>query len=382
TALAEDYFFVQRGLLANLDEQDMQGTYWQSYLCKRIVESENKFSLMAELGQKKENLQKMTCRELFLLKRLFALDWQKMSAYMNDGGTCLANMSEENFGKRKALGALLSTANSEEENKASAMALYEYYLGNGCGIFEKYEAFAWEDRLVGIGHYEDVTFEKLVGYEMQKKQLIENTKFLLQGSKANNVLLYGDRGTGKSSSVKALLNMFKHEKLKMVSINKNHIKYIDKIMEEIEGRGCKFIVFVDDLTFEEDDVEYKYFKSAIEGGIEGISGNTLIYVTSNRRNIIRETWKERSDQLGDIHQGDGIQERMSLSERFGLALTFSSPGRLEYLEIVKELARQEDLQIEPDLLEAEALKWEVRHNGRSGRTARQFINYLKNMSTL
>lgn len=380
--LEEDYYFVQRGLLGNMDEQDMQGTYWQSYICKLIAENENQFSLAAELGEKKENLCNVAHGEMAILKGLFSLDWKKMSEFMKVEDTCLANMTEFSFGKRKDIANLLTLANTKEGNVESVSKLYDYYQHNGCGIFEKYDAFVWEDRLVGVSHYDDLTFDKLVGYEIQKRQLIENTKFLLQGAKANNVLLYGDRGTGKSSSVKALLNQFKNEKLKIISINKNHIKHIEKIMDKIEGRGCKFIIFIDDLTFEEDDVEYKYFKSAIEGGIEGISKNTLIYVTSNRRNIIRETWKERSDQLGDIHQRDGIQERMSLSERFGLTLTFSSPDKQEYLHIVRELAKQEELDLDADLLEAEALKWEVRHNGRSGRTARQFINYLKNTFAL
>lgn len=381
-SLKEDYFFIQSSLLGAVDEMDMQGTYWQSYFCKLIAESENKFSMMAELGLYSENISTIACREIAIMKALFALDWHKMSVTMDDEKTCLANMHERPFGKRKAIEELLGTPNNEKENRTSVEALYAQYLKKGCGIYEKYEAFTWDGKLVGVSHYEDITFDKIIGYTHQKQQLIENTKFLIQGSKANNVLLYGDRGTGKSSSVKALLTMFKNEKLKIVSINKNHIKYIEKIIDEIEGRGCKFIVFIDDLTFEEDDVEYKYFKSAIEGGIEGLSGNTLIYVTSNRRNIIRETWKERSDQLGDIHQGDGIQERMSLSERFGLALTFSSPDKQAYLNIVRELAKQEALEIEADLLEAEALKWEVRHNGRSGRTARQFVNYLKSTRSL
>jgi predicted AAA+ superfamily ATPase len=229
--------------------------------------------------------------------------------------------------------------------------------------------------LVGVRNYDRITFEQLIGYERQKEALIENTEFFLKGYPANNVLLHGDRGTGKSSCVKALLNKFKGSKLKLISLNKNHVDQLYRIIESIAGRGCKFIIFIDDLSFEDTEIGYKHFKSVIEGGIEAQPGNVLIYVTSNRRNIVREVWKDRGAD-GEVHLNDGMQERLSLADRFGLSISFTAPDKESYLNIVKGLAAQERLDLDEDTLIEEALKWDVRQKGRSGRSARQFVNHI------
>lgn len=376
--MEDEYFRIQRELLWETEEEDMQGTYWQNYLCKLIAESENQFSMMAEQSLMDFKIKKLAEREFMVLKKLYHFDWNEISSNFQDKETCVCSMNASPIvtplrNKRRKIAKALQ----EEDDMRSVEILYDYYKKYGCGIYERYEAFVWDDGLVGIKNYDQITFDQLVGYEKQKEQLIENTEFFLEGNKANNVLLYGDRGTGKSSSVKALLNQLKDQKLKIVSINKNHVKDLYKIMESVTNRGCKFIIFIDDLSFEENEVEYKYFKSVIEGGIEGLPSNVLIYVTSNRRNIIRETWKDRSSEVGDVHHNDGIQERMSLADRFGLTITFTSPDKFAYIEIVKELAKQEELNIEEELLISEALTWELRHNGRSGRVAKQFIYHMK-----
>ena len=229
--------------------------------------------------------------------------------------------------------------------------------------------------LVGVTNYDKIAFEQLIGYERQKEILIENTEFFLKGYPANNALLHGDRGTGKSSCVKALLNRFKDSKLKLISLNKNHVEQLYRIIESIAGRGCKFIIFIDDLSFEDTEIGYKHFKSIIDGGIEAQPSNILIYVTSNRRNIIKETWKDRGEN-GEVHSNDGMQERLSLADRFGLSITFTSPDKESYLNIVKGIAAQENLKIDEDILIEEALRWDIRQKGRSGRAARQFVNYI------
>jgi predicted AAA+ superfamily ATPase len=189
------------------------------------------------------------------------------------------------------------------------------------------------------------------------------------------MLLYGDRGTGKSSSVKALLNMFASRKLRLVSVPKEEIAAIPAIMEALAARGLRFIIFIDDLSFEENETGYKSFKSALEGGIRPQPENVIVCVTSNRRNIIKEVWRDREGGE-DIHINDSLQEKRSLADRFGLTVVFSSPDKYEYLDIVKGIAEREGLNADIAELESEAMKWEIRQNGRSGRGARQFINWF------
>ncbi|WP_051280086.1 ATP-binding protein [Anaerovorax odorimutans] len=373
-----DYYSVQRDIFFAVEEKDIIGSYWQSYVCKLVAESENKFSILSEKFIKNINTEKLMERELTEIKKLYNLDWQTIINVFKDQQASIFFTEDTSLNKSGLLKRnQIKKALMINDNKQSLDLLYDYYSKWGCGIYEKYNAFVWDDKLVGVKNYDKITFDQLVGYEKQKEQLIENTKFFINEYRSNNVLLYGDRGTGKSSSVKALLNEFKDQKLKIISLNKNHIKDLYKIIELVANRGCKFIIFIDDLSFEETEVEYKYFKSVIEGGIEAQPDNVLIYVTSNRRNIIRETWKDRSNETGDVHHNDGIQERMSLADRFGLLITFISPDKKDYLEIVKKLAIQEGLRINETQLEDEALKWELRHNGRSGRIAKQFIYYMK-----
>jgi predicted AAA+ superfamily ATPase len=278
---------------------------------------------------------------------------------------------KDKYGHRDFVREALEAASDQK----TADQLSEYYASYGCGIFERYQAFLWDDMLVGITNYDKITFDQLIGYERQKETLIENTEFFLKGYPANNVLLHGDRGTGKSSCVKALLNHFENSRLKLISLNKNHVDQLYRIIETIAVRGCKFIIFIDDLSFEDTEIGYKHFKSVIDGGIEAQPRNVLIYVTSNRRHIIKETWKDRGDS-GEVHGNDGMQERLSLADRFGLSITFTSPDKETYLEIVKGIALQEHLKIDETILAEEALRWDVRQKGRSGREARQFINYI------
>lgn len=272
-------------------------------------------------------------------------------------------------------------AMESDSDQTTTEMLKDYYEEHGCGIFEKYKAFIWDERLVGVKNRDKVTFDQLVGYERQKAALIENTDFFLRGYSANNVLLHGDRGTGKSSCVKALLNKFHDSKLRMISLNKNQVDYLYRIIDIIADRGCKFIIYIDDLSFEDTETEYKQFKSVLEGGIEAQPSNVLIYVTSNRRNIIKETWKDRGEE-GEVHSGEGMQERLSLADRFGLTITFTSPDKENFLEIVKGIAEREKIEINENRLIEEALMWDVRQKGRSGRSARQFINYIHSKTML
>lgn len=371
-----EYFQIQRKLLEMTESPDIIGTYWQNHICRLIAESENRFSLMSEKGEPDENIRAIAVREMTELRKLYHLEWDRVSKLFHDGGQSVCGMRQ--LGGTKSVAGYrdrVRQALESETNESVTDHLKRYYNEYGCGLFERHQAFVWDDMLVGVRNYDKITFERLIGYEKQKEQLIENTEFFLKGYPANNVLLHGDRGTGKSSCVKALLNRFGDSKLKLISLNKNHVDQLYKIIESIAGRGCRFIIFIDDLSFEDTEIGYKHFKSVIDGGIEAQPSNVLIYVTSNRRHIIKETWKDRGDS-GEVHGNDGMQERLSLADRFGLSITFTAPDKEGFLQIVKGIAENEGLQLDVDTLIQEAIRWDVRQKGRSGRIARQFINHI------
>ena len=228
----------------------------------------------------------------------------------------------------------------------------------------------------------DMTLDDLVGYESQKQKLIENTEAFVSGRTANNVLLFGDAGTGKSTSVKAILNQYYSRGLRMIEVYKHEFKDLSHVISEIKNRNYRFIIYMDDLSFEEFEIEYKYLKAVIEGGLETKPENVLIYATSNRRHLIRETWSDRSDMSQDeLHRSDTMQEKLSLAARFGVTIGFYRPNQKEYFNIVTTLAKKyPQIKLSDEELRAEANKWELSHGGISGRTAEQFIHYLAGIS--
>ena len=219
----------------------------------------------------------------------------------------------------------------------------------------------------------------LVGYEIQKKKLVDNTKAFVEGKKANNVLLFGDSGTGKSTSIKAIVNEFYDYGLRMIEIYKHQFKDLSNVIAAVKNRNYKFIIYMDDLSFEEFEIEYKFLKAVIEGGVETKPDNILIYATSNRRHLIKETWSDRNDveQDNGMHRSDTMQEKLSLVNRFGVTINYSKPSQKEYFDIVINLARKAGIQMSDEELKAEANKWELSHGGISGRTAQQFVYYLE-----
>jgi len=256
--------------------------------------------------------------------------------------------------------------------------LINYYARHGYGEMANYKFFRWDtaEGLIGINHYDPITLEDIVGYERQKQALINNTEAFLAGKPCHNVLLVGARGTGKSSSAKAIANRYYSSGLRLVEVPKHGLKSIPTLMKSLRSFGKKFILFLDDLSFEETELEYKYLKSMLEGGVELKPDNVLIYATSNRRHLVRETWSDRSDNSDDIHRPDTVHEKLSLSDRFGLTLTYMTPSQEEYFAIVEEVAKKKNLSFDYSKLRADALQWETLHSGRSGRTAQQFIAHL------
>ena len=221
-----------------------------------------------------------------------------------------------------------------------------------------------------------VKLDDLVGYEIAKKKLIENTEAFVQGRKANNCLLFGAAGTGKSSSIKGILNQYYDQGLRIIEVYKHQFQDLNDVIAQIKNRNYKFIIYMDDLSFEEFEIEYKYLKAVIEGGLEKKPDNILIYATSNRRHLIRETFNDKQERDEELHCSDTVQEKLSLVYRFGVTIFFGSPDKKEFQNIVKTLADRYGIEIPEEELYLEANRWELSHGGLSGRTAQQFIDYL------
>ncbi|MGI6031319.1 MAG: ATP-binding protein [Eubacteriales bacterium] len=251
---------------------------------------------------------------------------------------------------------------------------------NGYGRYSRYKAFyldtdGCEPTLRPVLNPDNISLEDLKGYEVQRKMVTDNTLALLRGMKANNMLLYGDRGTGKSSTVKAVVNEYCGQGLRLVEVSKENLKYLGRVIDMLAGIPMKFIIFTDDLTFAEGDDSYTAMKAVLEGSANKLGDNMALYATTNRRHLITETFSSRTGD--DIHLKDTLDEAASLADRFGITVTFSSPGRKGYLEIVQQLAEDRGLQVDPDELAAAANRWSAKRTSFSPRTARQFIDYVE-----
>ena len=271
------------------------------------------------------------------------------------------------------------------QNPYSSIELATHYRTHGVGIFGQFTAFRWQSapdtadcQLTGIPTPDPITLTQLVAYDHPKQQLIQNTESLLRGYTAQNVLLYGSRGAGKSSLVKALLNEYHSQGLRLIEVPKVHLHNLPQIIGPLSRVPQKFIIFVDDLSFEEDDEAFKALKVVLEGGVTARPQNVAVYATSNRRHLIREFFDERPKpkDADEIQAWDTVQEKLSFSDRFGLTLTFTPADQPTYLTIVHKLAAQAGIKLDPDNLDWRARQWATRHNGRSGRTARQFVDFL------
>lgn len=349
------------------------GNIWQNYLTHFILSNENFFSLSCERREApKGSLRDIALHDFEAFMRLFNLDNEHMHYIDNFIGNEHNNSPVCEISK--------AIAESRTSQKIYDIVT-NFYRRHGTGQFAFYKAFRFDgENIVPVENKNvgDVRLDDIVGYDIQKQELRENTEAFLSGRPANNVLLYGDGGTGKSTSVKALLNEYYDDGLRVIEIFRHQFRDILKISEMLRKRNYKFILFIDDLSFEENESEYKYLKAVIEGGIETRPDNILIYATSNRRHIVREIWSDRDDMEhnGDIHRSDTVEEKLSLSSRFGIAINYSSPTRKMYHEIVLTLARKSGLDVPDDVLISGADRWEIRHGGMTGRAARQYVDYL------
>ena len=370
---------------------------WHNYLAFIIAMNENPFALVSEKVGANEGTVNIFARGDFaIFKQLFDYDFSEIEKALDiDCFSVILNYksigkSEQIF--NKSVSEKVQELSQAIEKAGDENQLYdivtEFYKKYGVGKFGLNKAFRVsndeksDDILSPITSTGNMTLDDLIGYESQKQKLIENTEAFVEGRKANNVLLFGDAGTGKSTSIKAILNQYYSQGLRMIEVYKHEFKYLSQIISEIKNRNYKFIIYMDDLSFEEFEIEYKYLKAVIEGGLETKPDNVLIYATSNRRHLIRETWSDRSDISKDeLHRSDTMQEKLSLVARFGVTIGFYRPAQQEYFNIVKGLARKyPEIKLSDEELCAEANKWDLSHGGISGRTAQQFINHLAGIS--
>jgi uncharacterized protein len=364
---------------------------WEEYLIDRILQAENPFSLQAQKIDPNfthGSLDKYLSPALVMaaqqdLQSLYIL--YTYGSYLPQwlqqvGGNPVCWVkSTPNFSSQPVAARDEIVSKLESKNWGELVEdIARYYHQAGLGIFGKYRALRWQDRLIGITHPDPVKIDDLVGYELQKDTLIKNTKSLLSGKPALNILLYGGKGTGKSSLIKGLLNYYPDSQLRLIEISKSDMRQLPLILDRVTDLPQKFIIFIDDLSFEADDEAFKALKVVLEGSVTARPANVVVYATSNRRHLVREYFADRPrpQDADEVQMWDTVQEKLSFSDRFGITLTFEPADQPKYLEIVHHLAISAQLPIERDELEKRALQWATRHNGRSGRTARQFIDYL------
>lgn len=371
---------------------------WHCYLAYILATNENPFSItMEKVGAVEASVNKFAKGDFTIFKKLFDYDFSEMEKELDID--CFSTVldyhaiekKEQRYNKNVSdkVRALAEQIDKTDNIDDIFMIVTNFYKDYGVGKFGLNKAFRVvhhgenDVELHPIKNTDDVRLADLVGYEIQKKKLIENTEAFVAGRKANNCLLFGDSGTGKSTSIKAILNEYYPQGLRMIEIYKHQFQDLSSVIAQVKNRNYRFIIYMDDLSFEEFEIEYKYLKAVIEGGLETKPDNVLIYATSNRRHLIKETWSDRDDVMQDegMHRSDTMQEKLSLVARFGVTINYSKPSQKEYFEIVTTLAKKYPMiTLSDEELCAEANKWELSHGGISGRTAQQFINYLAGKS--
>ena len=373
-------------LFAYYDTMPVMANLWQNYILGKIIADENPFALACEREESNNinpTLLQAGKHDLEILYQVICFDWITLGGTLNLPAELCCQPQQEKHESVEAnplYASALRRLTSQLANNNQILSVFiSFYHRYGCGNIAVYRAFRWEGKLVGIACPDLVHLENLIGYENQKQALRKNTEAFLARRGGNHVLLFGDKGTGKSSSVKALLHEYGDQNLRMIELQRQQLAELNAIIDLLRRRSGFYIIFIDDLSFEDFEVEYKYLKSHIEGSLQAPAENVRLYVTSNRRHLIRENWGDRQHQ-DDVHGRETQQEKLSFADRFGLTLTYTSPLQKEYLVMVREMARQEGLKIDEEVLDRLAIQWELRYHGRSGRTARQFINDLKSHS--
>lgn len=387
----EKFFGCMHALIDLAGNYGFEKNLWHAYLTYLLVNNENVFSTACEIrGITEGSLLRLAKHDFEIFRKLFAYDFSALEQEIGAGffeeilDYRSAGAASKVFNKRicRRICELSGQLGSAKDLEAFTQYMIHFYREFGVGKLGLHKAFrvAHDEngvQILPITNIKHVNLDDLVGYEIAKKKLIDNTEAFVQGRKANNCLLFGDAGTGKSSSIKAILNQYYDQGLRMIEIYKHQFQDLNDVIAQIKNRNYRFIIYMDDLSFEEFEIEYKYLKAVIEGGLEKKPDNILIYATSNRRHLIREKFSDNKEERdGDIHTNDTIQEKTSLASRFGVTIFFGSPNKKEFQNIVKTLAQRYGVFMSEEELLLEANKWELSHGGLSGRTAQQFIDYL------
>lgn len=377
-------------LLKLAGSHGFRGNLWHCYLANLLVNHENSYSCACEIrGEVAGSVNRAALHDIAIFRELFAFDFGKAADALGVRDFDLALSYEGNAQESRVynlrirdrictLAGQLGQNGTPEEMKRT---LTEFYREYGVGKFGLHKAFRVErgeggvriEPILNIAH---VKLSGLVGYELQKQKLVENTEAFVSGRKANNCLLFGDAGTGKSSCIKAIANEYYDRGLRIIEVYRHQFKDLHDVIAQIKNRNYKFIIYMDDLSFEEFETEYKYLKAVIEGGLEKKPQNVLIYATSNRRHLIRESFRDKQERDEELHTNDTVQEKLSLVYRFGVTIYFGSPDKKQFQEILQALAERAGIDMPQEELFLQANRWELSHGGLSGRTAQQFVDYL------
>ena len=366
------------------------GNLWHCYLANLLVNNENSYSCGCEIrGNIQGTINMAALHDIVIFKEFYDFDFAPMMNRLSVPEFAMVQEYESSRQESKVYNTRICRRICElakkfchdhtpEEMKDTLTQFYKEYGVGKFGLHKSFRISREEDGvhispILNIAH---VKLEDLVGYEISKKKLTDNTDAFVQGKKANNCLLFGDAGTGKSSCIKAIANEYYDKGLRIIEIYRHQFRELNEVIAQIKNRNYKFIIYMDDLSFEEFETEYKYLKAVIEGGLERKPENVLIYATSNRRHLIRENFHDKEEIRQDMHTGDTVQEKLSLVARFGVTIYFGSPNKKEFQNIVKELARRYGVNMPEEELLAKANQWELSHGGLSGRTAQQFVDYL------
>lgn len=401
--MSSRFYDFLHGLLELAGTYGFCGNLWHCYLAHLLVTHENSYSRSCEMrGAVSGTINLAVLHDLGIFKEFFDYDFTGMCERLRiaelpmvlqyEGNSLESRVYNSRICRRICrLAALLGGAATPEEMKD---ILTDFYREHGVGKLGLHKCFRIE-RAKGEGpciqpvpRIAHVRLEDLVGYEIAKRKLIDNTEAFVAGRPANNCLLFGDAGTGKSSCIKAMANEYYDRGLRIIEVYKHQFQDLSAVISQIKGRNYKFIIFMDDLSFEDFEIEYKYLKAVIEGGLEKKPENVLIYATSNRRHLIRENYGDKtedgriSEARQDMHTSDTVQEKLSLVYRFGVTIYFGAPDKKQFQGIVKALAKKNGVDMPEEELLLEANKWELSHGGLSGRTAQQFVDYLRGGGTV
>ena len=390
--LITDIYKEMKALLDLATTYGFDKNLWHNYLTFVLVTNENSFSMTSEkVGANNGTVNHFAKNDFQVFMNLFHYDFRAIEETL--GIDCFRTILDY-----KAIGKTERMYNKNVSEKVRALsdelaaaedvdsffdAVVKFYKDYGVGMFGLNKAFRIVENngkpdFVPINNLDKVVLDDLTGYEIQKKKLVDNTEAFVQGKVANNCLLYGDAGTGKSTSIKAILNQYYGDGLRMIEIYKHQFKYLSAIISHIKNRNYRFIIYMDDLSFEEFEIEYKYLKAVIEGGLEKKPDNVLIYATSNRRNLVRERATDKLEIAddNDLHSSDTVQEKLSLVYRFGVRIYFGKPDKKQFQEIVRTLAARYGVTMPDEELLLKANQWEISHGGLTGRAAQQFIDYI------